>query len=216
MKKRPTIKIDNREEVKVIDGARKAFNVEVEMLEVGDVQFGDLIIERKEVGDFIKSIFDGRLSEQPINMARFPFRFIIIEGDFDDLRATDEYYRGYSNEMIYGKIASLEINYDIRVLQVKTTRGFWVQVDRLVYHSSNPKAVEYAKTYKPKLTCINKKDEVLSALCGGVFGMGEKKGLLVTETYSTIHEICHASIEDLCEIKGIGPKMAEKIKEVFY
>ena len=78
MQSKPQIKVDSREEPEVIKRAEKHFDVTVEMMEVGDVQFGDLIIERKEVADFISSIFDGRLSEQPINMSRFPLRFIII------------------------------------------------------------------------------------------------------------------------------------------
>jgi Fanconi anemia group M protein len=214
-KTKPSIIVDSREEPDVIERGRKNFDVTVEMMEVGDVQFGDLIIEHKEVADFISSIFDGRLSEQPINMSRFPLRFIIINGDFNDLRATDERYRAYSNKMIYGKIASLEINYDIRVLQVPTNRAFWILVDRLVHHANNPKVIERSKIYVPKISAEGSKDPVLSAYCT-IDGISEKKAQLVKDKYDEVHKLCQASVDELCEIKGIGEKMATKMKAVFH
>jgi len=214
-KSKPAIIVDVREEDDIIERGRRHFDVTVERMEVGDVQYGDLIIERKEVADFISSIFDGRLSEQPINMSRFPFRFIIIEGDFNDLRATDERYRAYSNKMIYGKIASLEMKYDIRVLQVPTNRAFWIMVDRLVFQMENPQVVERSKIYVPKISAEGSKDPVLSAYCT-IDGISEKKAQLVKDKYDEVHKLCHATIDEICEIKGIGEKMAEKLKVVFH
>jgi len=117
--------------------------------------------------------------------------------------------------MIYGKIASLEINYDIRVLQVPTNRAFWIMVDRLVYHASNPKVIERSKLYIPKISAEGSKDEVLSAYCT-IDGISEKKAQLVKDKYDEVHKLIHASVDDLCEIKGIGKVIAMKLKVVFH
>jgi ERCC4-type nuclease len=147
-------------------------------------------------------------------MQPFPHRFVIIEGDFDELKKKDERYRKFSDEMIAGKIASLEMKYNIRVLTARTPRKFWIQVERLIWKSQDKSVIEYAKIYKPKLSAENKKDKVLSAICT-VQGVSETKGQLISENVKSIPELCKWTVKDLCEIDGIGPVIAKRVKEVF-
>ena len=210
------VTVDSREPKKVIENGRKLFYIDINTLDEGDVQneAKTAVIERKEVKDFLSSIRDRRLKEQPLNMQKFPFRWIIIEGDFDKLRKEDKRYRVYSDKMIAGKIASLEVKHKCSVLKVKNNREFWIQVERLFYQVENPEVAEYCKTYEPKITAKNKKDKVLSAICT-VQGVSETKGLLIKNECKTILNLCKMTEEDLVKIPGIGPVIAKKIKEVF-
>jgi len=217
------ILLDSHEVTKTIAFARKYLktdDIEVIVLEACDLililEDGTpiLCIERKRVDDFLDSMKD-RLKEQPLNMQPYPYRFIIIEGDFDELRKKHKRYRQYSDEQIYGMIAALEMDFNVSVLgPIKTPRKFWIQVERLIFRAKNPKAREYAKIYKPKITAKNKKDKVLSAICS-VHGLSEKKGMVVKDEVTSISHLCTLSVDDLCKIDGIGPVMAKRIKETF-
>jgi ERCC4-type nuclease len=216
--------VDNRETSAVIElGKSMCSTLQVTQLQVGDVvvsehplkdyEYGQIVIERKEVADFLSSITDGRLKKQALNMQPYPNRYIIIEGDFDTLRAKSRRYRRFSNTTIYGMIASLEMKYNVRVLQVKTNKNFWILVNRLVAKLEDDEVIEYSKTYKPKITAANKKDIPLSCVCC-VPGISEKKGKLVLDNF-TLYELFNISIEDLLKIKGIGKVMATNLKRVF-
>jgi ERCC4-type nuclease len=196
----------------------KGLTVRVVTLPECDVVYQDtnVCIERKLDDDFLSSMQDGRLHKQGLNMQPFPHRFIIIEGDFDLLRKKDKRYRQYSDEMIYGKIASLEMKYNIRVLgPIKTSRKFWIQVERLIFKSKDKTVIEYSKIYQPKLNVIDRKDKVLSAVCT-LNGVSVKKAQLILDVYPEIHQLCHVTIDELVQIKGIGTKVAEKVKGVYH
>jgi len=207
--------VDNRETREVIAlGKSMCSTLQVAQLQIGDVVVNeDLVIERKEVADFLSSITDGRLKKQALNMQPFPNRYIIIEGDFDILRAKSRRYRRFSNTTIYGMIASLEMKYNVRVLQVKTNKNFWILVNRLVAKLEDKEVIEYSKTYKPKITASNKKDIPLSMICC-IPGISEGKGKLITDNFE-LKELYTLEIDDLIKVKGIGKVLAAKIKEVF-
>jgi len=208
------IYVDNRERPEVINVGKRVFpDMIVKQLKIGDVEYKDLVIERKEVADFLSSIPDGRLKKQALNMQPYPFRFIIIEGDFDHLRAKSRRYRRYSNKTILGMIASLEMKYNIRVLRVNNTQQFWLLVNRLIVKMENEQVIEYSKIYKPKITAVNKKDIPLSMICC-IPGISERKGKLITDNFE-LKQLYTLEVDDLIKVKGIGKGLASKIKEVF-
>jgi len=208
------IYVDNRERPEVINVGKRVFpDMIVKQLKIGDVESEGIVIERKEIADFLSSISDGRLKKQALNMQPFPNRFIIIEGDYDRLRAQSRRYRRYSNKTIFGMIASLEMKYNIRVLRVNNTQQFWFMVERLIIKMQDKEVVEYSKTYKPKIKAENKKDVSLSMICC-IPGISEGKGKLITDNFE-LKQLYTLEVDDLIAIKGIGKGLASKIKEVF-
>jgi ERCC4-type nuclease len=208
------IYVDNREKPTIIENGKKVFpDLIVKQLKIGDVESEEIVIERKEVADFLSSISDGRLQKQALQMQPFPHRYIIIEGDFDQLRSKSRRYRRYSNKTIFGMIASLEMKYNVSVLRVNNNQQFWLLVNRLLYKKDDTKVVEYSKTYKPKIKAENKKDVYLSMICC-IPGISEGKGKLITDNFK-LKELFTLEIDDLIKVKGIGKGLASKIKEVF-
>lgn len=56
-------------------------------LDVGDYLVGDLLIERKEVNDFVGSFCSGRLKKQLNNLLDFERRVLLIEGYFENVKS---------------------------------------------------------------------------------------------------------------------------------
>ena len=68
-----TIIIDSREhkiikELEIRLGDKYKDMVKVEMLSIGDILVGDMVIERKTLEDLASSIIDGRYTEQSIRL----------------------------------------------------------------------------------------------------------------------------------------------------
>lgn len=83
-------------------------------LKVGDYQYKDLIIERKEINDFCASILDGRMVSQTIKMRDAIDNgkecFVIIIGRIKD-RTSDIH-----ENCVLGKIISLISKHNINVI----------------------------------------------------------------------------------------------------
>ena len=79
------IKVDVRENNGPIPSLLRSMNVKFDtvVLEVGDYVVGDVVcIERKEVGDYLNSLFDGRLHTQLYEMSRnYEVSVLIVEGN---------------------------------------------------------------------------------------------------------------------------------------
>ena len=95
-------------------------------LKVGDFIYGDLIMERKTVDDFCSSILDGRLKRQAENMkATGKMSYIFIIGDFKKRDV------GIHDNCIKGKIISLLIKYDIKLVYCEDEMEFLWMMDNL-------------------------------------------------------------------------------------
>jgi len=81
--------VDKREEKSGVPKILLKLGVSLryEFLEVGDYLLpGDILIERKEVGDFLSSLLDGRLFDQASNLVEVSENpTILIEGDFSKI-----------------------------------------------------------------------------------------------------------------------------------
>jgi ERCC4-type nuclease len=70
--------------------------------EIGDMRKGDVVIERKEINDFFRSMGE-HLSNQYHDMAQYPQKWLIISGYFDKL----DYMHWPKMPQYYGAIARL-------------------------------------------------------------------------------------------------------------
>lgn len=99
--------------------AEKDFTFDRVQLPVGDVVCGNICIERKEAGDLISSIADGRLGDQSIGMCNnFKHNWIVVEGNLFN-QASE---MGVNS--IIGQLISLSQRKDIKIIPVPDTPGF--------------------------------------------------------------------------------------------
>lgn len=126
-KKLLKLEVDDRETKEVFEG----FNI-LQLpyiktrLDIGDVRLGDeIIIERKEIKDFIASIYDDRLFKQAENMKYFKNKVIIITGNLIELEETNL-------NIVLGAMASLIIKKGINIVAVDDVSQYCKLVERIV------------------------------------------------------------------------------------
>ena len=55
----------------------------------------------------------------------------------------------------------------------------------------------------------------LASVLTEIDGVGKKKRMALMEKFGTIDKIISATEEELCEVEGIGPELAKKIRNYF-
>lgn len=88
------------------------------LLPVGDFVFGDICIERKEIGDFINSMRSGHLYKQLINMQNnFKRNFLIISGKRENVFANPFVYN-WTLEHHLGSLARILVSFNSKIVEV--------------------------------------------------------------------------------------------------
>jgi Fanconi anemia group M protein len=180
--------------------------VQRKMLLYGDFIVSDrVVIEKKTVVDFTKSILDKRLFFQLKAMKdNFEKPLLIIEGE--------ESLYGYLNpNMIRGALAAITVDLSIPILWTRDladTAGliFWIakreQIDEKREVSLRNKKVP---------ATIKEKQEYLISSLPDVSSVRAKDLL---KHFQSPQKVFNANEKELQEVKGIGGKIAKKIKEV--
>jgi len=208
-------KIDSRESSeKLFDAfdilvAEKGISYEKTFLEVGDIVCGNVVIERKEAGDFVGSIMDGRLTDQAHQMClNFEHKYVIIEGNPFRTRSS------INENAIIGKMTSLYVKYNIPVMFVENQA-------QLAYASYSliTKHMDGA-SYNPedfvKLKHKVSDEEILVAMLHQIPNLGYDKAQAIAELYNfSLKEFVNsANPGRLKTIDGVGTTMSKKIMKL--
>jgi Fanconi anemia group M protein len=192
-------------EKEVIEALRR-FGVAVkEMnLEVGDfVCSQKIVIERKTHSDFISSIIDGRIFEQSKALKEnFERPVIIIEG--------------YSNRQINenalkAALASLIVDYGISLLSTKNSLDSAKTIYWIARKEQEEKKQKIAFKVGKKPQDEKKLKEFIVSSIPGVSSVLSKRLL---EKFGSVEKVFSASEQELKNVKGIGEKLARKIKRI--
>jgi Fanconi anemia group M protein len=185
----------------------EGITVTTRRLEVADFILSERVaVERKEVGDFVKSIIDGRLFQQVISMKReYQSPVLIIEGEgLFQKTAMHE-------KAIYGALASLVADFNLPLIFTKDE-------------------TETAHI----LTAIAKREHKEGRKILGI--RGEKGGMNLQERqrfiveslpnisgtianrllvhFGTVKDIINADVSELKKVKGVGEQTAKNIRRV--
>ena len=196
------ILIDDREDKKVINEFKRVCECEVVRLPVGDVVYKDVVIEHKEVGDFVGSLTDGRAFEQAKNMMQFKKRFYIISGNFKDVLSK------INENAILGGQASLAVRYGLQIICVANYKQYCKLCVYIIMKAHDGKSVDF-QVVKSKQT---KKDRRVSALTA-IEGVSFEKATALLEKFGNLTNIILADEKSLEEVKGVGGKLSKRIKE---
>lgn len=120
-----TIIIDSREhkiikELEIRLGDKYKDMVKVEMLSIGDILVGDMVIERKTLEDLASSIIDGRYTEQSIRLEECRQEnnnkiYYFIEGDL-----TKYYSKSIPKETLISSMYSITHDKEFHVIQTRS------------------------------------------------------------------------------------------------
>ncbi len=207
----PKIRIvaDNREFNSGVarDLLRAGAFVEPKQLEVGDYILSDrCCAERKESGDFVQSIIDGRLFEQMIAMrSAYQRPLLIIEGP--DITAV----RNMNPLAIYSAVASISVDFGIPILQTRDAK----ETANLLYAIARREQADVKRDVairgeKPQMSLAERQQFIVESL-PDISSVLAKRLLC---KFGTVKRIMGAEPEALERVEGIGPVTAEEINRI--
>jgi len=176
------------------------------MLIQGDFVVSDrVVIEKKTVKDFIQSITDKRLFQQLKDMKdNFEKPLLIIEGE--------ESLYGYLHpNTIRGALAAVTVDLGIPILWTRDLADTAGLVYWIAKREQIDEKREIALRNKKTPETIEEQQEYLIASLPDI-SLVRSKALL--EHFKSPQNVFNASVKELQEVKGIGKKIAEKIKKV--
>ncbi|MBT3940926.1 DEAD/DEAH box helicase family protein [Candidatus Woesearchaeota archaeon] len=202
---------DNRERGTLVEDIHDlGAQIKFKNLEVGDfILSDDVVVEKKEVKDFVNSLLDRRLFNQAIEMKRnFDKPLIVIEGDLDDLYGS----RAIDPNAIRSAMISLTLDYGIPLLFARTPK----ETAQYLYQIAKREQIERNKSVSMR---GSRRDWPIERqqqfLLEGLPMVGENLATALLNKFKTPKGVANASLKDLQEIEKLGPKKAEIIRKVF-
>ena len=204
--KKALIYVDSRERcTSILDYLWKNALIEIATLPVGDYILSDrVVVERKTVEDFLSSLMDKRLFVQAGDISRnFTSPILILEG-------TDDIYslRGISENAVRGAIASLSIDFGIRIIRTENetdTAKFLHLIAKREQLDEN-RSVSLRGEKKPAL--LEEKQRFILESLPNVSSVLAKRLL---EKFGSVQNVVNASKKELNEVEGIGEAKADEI-----
>lgn len=203
-----TVIADDRErKSEVIQFLSKMKNVSVgvKRLSLGDYLVDNrLVFERKTLNDFARSIVDGRLFRQAIQLAGAKYKSVmILEGTAKDLSET-----GVSREAMQGALITISLLLGIPVLRsIKPFETACLILYTARQIRSITKGVFMRRGYRP----TGRRKKQLFVL-QGLPGVGSERAARLLDAFGSVEAVVTASGEELQSVAGIGKHIAEKIR----
>lgn len=183
---------------------------DVKDLEDGDIVFNDVVcIERKRPGDFISSMKSGHLEDQVMSMYdSYDHVYVLVSGNMDDLR-----YRQHTKmnwDAVRAFIASLSVRWQVTPLLCGDERNLAFTAIDLARKSFEPLERQPGSPDVQIETDLGPVGQ--AALLADDVGPETARRIEECDSFWKVSDLCSASVQDLSEIDGIGPKTASKIK----
>ncbi|RNI14999.1 DEAD/DEAH box helicase [Methanohalophilus sp. RSK] len=182
-------------------------SLSVKTLEVGDyVVSENVAIERKETGDFVNSLIEGKLFEQISNLTRtYEKTILIIEGEglFNARRINPS--------SIYGAMLSISMDFETTILHTRDaeeTAALILQIAKRHQRKDKKPINPHGKKAAPILS--KQQEYIVSAIPQ----LGPQAARNLLEHFGSVEAVMKACEEELREVKLIGPKTAARIREV--
>nr|QNO48452.1 ATP-dependent RNA helicase SrmB [Methanosarcinales archaeon ANME-2c ERB4] len=203
--------IDHREIRSGVSQIIEAAGVEVAMrtLEIGDYLLSDRVcVERKTTSDFISSLISGRreLFGQISDLARtFNKPVLIIEGS--DLYGQ----RQIHPNAVRGALTAIAIDFGVPILMSKDATDTALMIAAIARREQQDHGREVVMHGKRSAMMLPQQQEyVVSAISN--IGPVVAKNLL--KHFGTVAAVMSASREELMTVELVGPKTADRIREV--
>lgn len=191
---------------------RRRVDITVKRIEVGDYLLDNgIAIERKDGGDFIGSIQDGRIWSQASNLIQYPHPMIcIIENN-----VWKKFYYSNSNyvhKSYFGTIGKLSTKFGISVLMFADEDDFLVFIAQLDKQQAKKGKSERPAPMLRRPTSLKVRKE--NSLCGAK-NVSVKTAKDILKEMKTLKKVANASAERLEKIDGVGPKTAKNIHDLY-
>lgn len=208
-KKLLEIIVDNREKASGVLRAlsKMGYKIQFKQLQIADYVISARVgVERKTIADFLQSLIDGRLLDQIIELkTKYQKPLVIIEGD--DLYSK----RALHPEAIRGVLMAISITLGVSILWTKNEEES-AQLLSLISKEEKKSGINGTKAYTERKTLPLAL--IQESVVAGIPGIDTVLAQRLLQELESIQRILTADEKDLKEIKGIGPKLAETIREI--
>lgn len=201
--------VDSRELSTAVARELTRLDVEIsgESLDVGDyIASEEVAIERKESGDFIQSMIDGRLFTQ-LSALRSAYRrpVLIIEGEqLTGLRAVNP-------QSIYGALASIAIRIQVPIIWTRNAE----ETANVLYRIAHLEQVGAGRPLRTRTGERGASDaDVLEYILSGFPGIDTVISRAILSEFGTLERVFSTSKKDLQKVKGVGTRIAERIRRL--
>lgn len=206
----PRVVADERERQSGVPDKLSKLDVRVyyAQLAVGDyVVNPEIAAERKTIGDFVSSVYDGRLFAQASSLSSsYRKPYIIVEGDVSKVASMVKNLASY-----YGAIASVTLAYDLRLVHTAGPEETAQALAALVKNSRARPLPPGLLQPPPK-----SKDEAQQQLyfVSALPGVGVKLAKRMLGRYGTPRRVVALTESQFAMIPGVGAKRASRIARV--
>ena len=185
---------------------RLGVNVELKSLEVGDyVVSEEVAVERKKVEDLAGSLVDGRLFRQAQALASAYRRpLLILEGEIGKA------YSGVQPQALRGALLSLILDYGIPVVWSSSPAETAQLILLLARREQLERHAYPALREKKPPTLAELQEYVVAGLPGVELTLARR----LLEAFGSVEKVFTASKDELMRVKGVGEKLAERIRQV--
>ena len=206
-KERNKIYVDPRERgmARLLEG--RGLEVTLKNLEVGDYVVSDRVaIERKTAQDFVASIIDPErnLFRQIADLARSYERPVLI------LEGRDLYSRQVSASSIQGALTSVAVDYGVPIIPTEDQEDTASVITMLAARERRAGHEPKLHGHKTARTLKEQQEYLISAIPS----VGPSVARKLLRHFGSIEKVIAASKEELQEVDMVGPKIAERIREL--
>jgi DNA excision repair protein ERCC-4 len=192
----------------LLDLARASgdFDVRLEKLDVGDYFVdGGVLVERKTYADFATSLVDGRLFPQAAALARSPHRPVLLLEGPKPPRMPDVHPHA-----LKGAIVSLAVMWRLPVIHARNPEDS-LHILRCLAHQLGRAEPGVLQRYdrKPKRLTSRK-----IYMLQGLPGVGPALANRLLLQFGTVEHVITADESMLVQVRGVGAKKAQRIREV--
>lgn len=175
-------------------------------LPVGDYVLSEsVVVERKESVDFVNSILDRRLFGQVAHMKATYLRpVIILEGDPFLTRSA------INPEALRGALSWLTVIEGINLVYSKNAADTANYLEVMARHAQEGLGYEISlRASKPKNLVVLSQFAV-----EGLPSVGPVMAKKLLEHFGSVEKVFASTVDQLCEVKGVGRKTADQIREL--
>jgi len=203
---RPTIFVDARESWDVRDAlVELGCNVIERALAPADYVVSEgYAVERKEIHDFFRSIFDGRLFEQVERLCgAYEHAVLIVEGDVAHALSKIQ------NPLVFwGALAKIVADHEISIMFTPDPFGTAMLIYSLAKKLQEEKGEKVLVRHKPKAYSL-KQLQLLAVQ--SLPGIGPERAEVLLRRFGSVRRVFQASKADLLSVRGLGEKTVRKI-----
>ncbi|MFO7677054.1 MAG: DEAD/DEAH box helicase [Thermoplasmatota archaeon] len=188
--------------------SQKDITINTQQLDIGDYILSSRIgVERKQVDDFLNSLLEGKLFMQMRNLrSAYSRPLLIVEGDGLFTK------RNINHNAIFGSFVSIIVDFGIPII---TTANAHETADFLIVMAKREQKQEGKSVAIRGEKWSMSEQERQQFIIEGLPNISAVLAQRLLQHFGSIRAIANASVDELCEVKGIGKNIAEEIVKIF-